>query len=294
MTRRIKPYEGVMQKLFAVLVGAMLLASPLRAEPLSRRAFTEAFATAVVKALPGAKVTVIGELLTDTRSPNGKTTASDLRDAYDRYLLAPSDLDAVLSEYVGVVTTWNADARHAPDRARIVPIFQSQRWFEGLQQDLQAGKSDKELRMLSEPYNEELTIFYVEEQAKSFRFLTTEDDVGDHAKLHELALANMRRLITKVTMQPGEDDIFIIDAGHEYEASLLLSNRMWSSGQIKVDGDIVAAVPIEQMLLLTGSHNSAGVARLRALAKEIVAAGSPRLSSSLFVYRDGKFVRFDD
>jgi uncharacterized protein YtpQ (UPF0354 family) len=277
-----------------VLIATLLSAGPLRAEPLSRRAFTETYAAAVMKALPGAKVTIIGELLTDTRSPNGKTTASDLRDAYDRYLLAPSDLDAILSEHVGVLVTWNADARHAPDRARIVPIFQSRRWFEGLQHELETGNSDKELRMLSEPYNDELTIFYVEEQSKSFRFLTTEDDVGDRAKLHELALVNLRRLVPRIQMQPGEDDIFIIDAGGEYEASLLLANRMWLSGQIKVDGDIVAAVPIEQMLLVAGSHNSAGLKRLRALAKEIVDAGPPALSNALFVYRDGKFVRFDD
>jgi uncharacterized protein YtpQ (UPF0354 family) len=148
--------------------------------------------------------------------------------------------------------------------------------------------------MLSEPYNEELTIFYVEEQSKSFRFLTTEDDVGDRAKLHELALVNLRRLVPKIQMQPGEDGILFIEAGGAYEASLLPANRLWLSGQIKVDGDIVAAVPIEQALLVTGSHNSAGLKRLRALAKAVVAAGPPALSSALFVYREGKFVRFDD
>jgi Protein of unknown function (DUF1444) len=284
----------LMRHFVFVLAAMTLLASPLRAEPLSRRAFTETYAAAVVKALPGAKVTIIGELLTDTRSPNGKTTASDLRDAYDRYLLVPADLDAILHEYVGVVVTWNAEPRRAPDRALIVPIFQSQRWLDGLQQQLQAGNSDKELKMLSEPYNAELTIFYVEAQAKSFRFLTVEDDVGDRAKLHELALVNLRRLMPKIQMLPGEDGIFIFDAGREYEASLLLANRMWLSGQIKVDGDIVAAAPIEQMLLITGSHNSAGLEKLRALAKEIVDAGPPALSSALFVYRDGKFVKFED
>jgi hypothetical protein len=67
----------------------------------------------------------------------------------------------------------------------------------------------------------------------------------------------------------------------------------WSSGQIKVDGDIVAAVPVEDALLLTGSRNRAGLERLRAVAKD-VAAGPSGLSNALFVYRDGKFVRFDD
>jgi hypothetical protein len=110
-----------MRKRFVmILATTMLLASPLRAESLSRRAFTAAYAAAVVKALADAKITIIGELLTDTRGPNGKMTASDLRDAYDRYLLTPSDLDAILHEYVGVLVdaTRNADAQPAPGRLR--------------------------------------------------------------------------------------------------------------------------------------------------------------------------------
>jgi hypothetical protein len=42
------------------------------------------------------------------------------------------------------------------------------------------------------------------------------------------------------------------------------------------------------------TEKGAGLKRLRALAKEIVDAGPPALSSALFVYRDEKFVRFDD
>ena len=196
-----------------VLIAALLSSSPLRAEPLSPRAFTDAFAAAVVKAL--------------------------------------------------------------------------------LRQQLQAGGSDKEVHMLSEPYNEELEIFYVEDRPNSLRFLTTDDDVGDRAKLRDLALANLRRVITKVVLHPGEDDIYIVEAGGHFESSLLLSDRMWTSGQIKVDGDIVAAVPIKETLLLTGSRNRAGLDRMRALVTEVLAAG-PRLSNALFIYRDGKFVRFDD
>jgi len=76
--------------MFMCFVGAfaamVLLAGPARAEPLSPPAFTAAFAAAAVAAMPDAKVTVTGELSTDTRSAEGETTTSDLHNAYRVYL----------------------------------------------------------------------------------------------------------------------------------------------------------------------------------------------------------------
>ncbi len=147
-------------------------------------------------------------------------------------------------------------------------------------------------QVLTEPFNSELAIVYAEDLPSSMRFLTTRDDVGDRARLHDLALANLSRLLAKIEMRPGADGIFLIAAGGDYDASLLLADDLWSSGQIKVDGDIVVAAPAKGALLLTGSHNQAGIARLRALAVEL-ATGPYGLTPALFVWRGGKFVVFD-
>jgi hypothetical protein len=45
-------------------------------------------------------------------------------------------------------------------------------------------------------------------------------------------------------------------------------------------------------LVVTGSRNAAGLARLRAVAARF-AAGPNGLSTALFVYRNGKFVKFE-
>jgi uncharacterized protein YtpQ (UPF0354 family) len=94
-------------------------------------------------------------------------------------------------------------------------------------------------------------------------------------------------------METAANGNYLVRAGGTYEASLLLVHGLWSSGQIKVDGDIVAAVPARDVLLITGSGNQANVARLRALALKL-ATGPYALTSALFVYRGGKFVLFDD
>jgi len=147
------------------------------------------------------------------------------------------------------------------------------------------------VQLLTEPFNSELTIVYAEDRPSSIRFLMTRDDVGDHAKLRDLALGNLKHLLPKIEMRALPYGTFVISTGGNYEASLLLADSIWSDGQIKVDGDIVVAVPLEDALLITGSNNPAGIMRLRALAADL-AAGPYGLTASLFVYRGGKWLKF--
>jgi uncharacterized protein YtpQ (UPF0354 family) len=87
----------------------------------------------------------------------------------------------------------------------------------------------------------------------------------------------------------------MITADGSYESSLLLLDDLWSKGDVpaKVDGDVVVAIPARDLLFFTGSSNPAGVARLRELAAKYVKQASYRLTAALFVYRDGRFTRFD-
>jgi uncharacterized protein YtpQ (UPF0354 family) len=174
------------------------------------------------------------------------------------------------------------------DRSRIVPVIKTQRWLDGVRQEL----TTPEKQPLTEPYNSELIVAYAEDLPSSIRYLNGHDDVGDRAKLHELALSNLHRMLSKIEMRPGADGIYFIEAGGDYEASLLLADYIWTSGQFDVDGDIVVAVPAKNALFVTGSRNRAGLKKLRAIAAE-VAAAPYGLTPALFVYRGGKFVVFD-
>ena len=68
---------------------------------------------------------------------------------------------------------------------------------------------------------------------------------------------------------------------------------IWRSGQIKVDGEIVAAIPAKDVLLVTGSRDRKGIAKLRALAAEFFGQSRYSLTETLFVYRNGQFVKFE-
>jgi uncharacterized protein YtpQ (UPF0354 family) len=77
-----------------------------------------------------------------------------------------------------------------------------------------------------------------------------------------------------------------------YEASPLLSDHIWSSGQVKVQGDIVVAIPAKDALLLTGSQNRNGLAGIRKMVAELTAQQRYALTDTLFVYRNGRCVKF--
>ena len=146
--------------------------------------------------------------------------------------------------------------------------------------------------LVAEPLNSDLVVVYAENRLGALRILSSRDDVGDRTRLREAALTNLSRLLPKIEIRPGSDGVLLISAGGEFDASLLLADNLWSGGQIKVDGDIVVAVPAKDVLIATGSHNLPGLTRLRAAAAKF-ASGPNGLTTALFVYRDGKFMRFE-
>ena len=265
------------------------------AEIMSPRAFTDAFAATAHAAIPSAQVVVKGDLNVETRNAAGEATVSDLHNAYNRYSADPEHAREIIQGYVATLAdTVQQSGTKAPlDRSRIVPVLKNQTWVDATRKFLRALPPGKASEPLTEPFNSKLTIVYVEDRAHSMRYLTTRDDVGDRAKLHDSALANLGHLLGKMEMRGAADGLWLISAGGNYEASLLLADGIWSSGQVKVDGDIVAAVPAKDALMVTGSRNAAGVARLRQVAAEL-AHGPYALTPALFVYRDGKFIEFDE
>jgi uncharacterized protein YtpQ (UPF0354 family) len=285
-----------MVRVAAALVLAVVMfagfAGAAEAEPLTPQAFTAAFAAAAAAALPAAKVAEAGDLHLETNIAGGGTVTTDLHNAYQTYLGDPARLDAVIRGYVAVLVEalQVKDGTLTIDRTHIVPVLKPIAWVRAIQQRRQPTPAKQ---LLTESFNGELMIVYAEDRPSAVRYLMTGDDVGDRSKLHDLALANLNRLLPKIEMRPGPDGISLISAGGEYEPSLLLADGIWSSGQIQVDGEIVAAVPAAGLLLVTGSHNRTGITRLRAIAAEF-AAKPYGLTSALFVYRAGKWKEFAD
>jgi uncharacterized protein YtpQ (UPF0354 family) len=276
---------------FALIVVAGS-SGPAAAEILTARAFTEAVAQAARSSMPSTKVTVTGDLEYVLKYANGASATSNLTNAYADYKRDPRSLNTLIHAQIAALLEAGGDADGLPkiERSLIVPVIRNRQWVEDMER--RGREKAPSLAPLAEPLNSELFVVYAEDRPGILRILSTRDDVGDRTKLHDLAVANLSILLPKIQMRTGADGVFLVSAGGDFEASLLVIDSLWTGGQIKVDGDIVAAVPAKDALLVTGSNNHAGIVRMRAVAAD-VAAGPYGLTSSLFVRRSGKWMTFD-
>jgi uncharacterized protein YtpQ (UPF0354 family) len=260
--------------------------------PLSRAEFAREFAKGLRSTLPGSKVDIKAERELRITNAKGKESTMFLDNAYAEYLRDPKALSAVIQKYSAGFAEFPGDEASI-DRSRIVPIVKDRKWLAQIRESLKARGAEQPPENVFDDLNEELVVVYAEDNPKSIRYLTPKNlqDIGiARGDLRGLAVGNLERLLPKIEVHPGP--LFsMVKADGNYEASLLLFDGIWSSGQIRVDGDFVVAVPARDVLLVTGSRNPAGIAKLRELAAQMARESSYHLTDQLFVYRNGSFTR---
>jgi uncharacterized protein YtpQ (UPF0354 family) len=215
-----------------------------------------------------------------------------LGNAYSQYLGHPKAIDEILKIYTSSFAETRAMTGEI-DRSRIVPIIKDREWLGEIKQSPKLG-GGQPLENVNEDLNEDLVIVYAEDTPKNIRYFPPKalEELGiSRDQLRGLAVANLRQLIPKPEIRSGAL-VSIITAGGNYEASLLLLDDLWATLPTS-DGDIVVAIPARDLLVFTGSHNQKGIAKLRELAAKYSRESAYRLTNALFVYRNGRFVRFE-
>jgi uncharacterized protein YtpQ (UPF0354 family) len=215
-----------------------------------------------------------------------------LGNAYDLYRANPSAGKRIIGDVIaaGLEAMERSGLKIRKDQ--IVPVIKDRNWLEESRQAMvMRGQQDVPLPV-HEGYNEELVICYAEDSEKGIRYLQDKDVEEARiapGELRALAVSNLKRLLADVKAQGGEG-LYMFTADGTYESSLILFDELWADGRLEVRGEIVIAVPSRELLLVTGTGNEEGMARLREVAEEVHREGAPyRLSKSLFVYRRGEF-----
>jgi uncharacterized protein YtpQ (UPF0354 family) len=255
------------------------------AEMLTPPAFTDEF----TRARPSANVSVAGDLKLTIKETDGLVRNIQLNNAYNEYKLDPQRFDDLVATFSAIFSQ-PASKTAGLDRTRIIPVIKDRQWLDELHNTLKAkGVAQQHL---ADRFNNELVIVYAQDDPNRMRYLTTQEDFGlSREELRSLAIANLKRVLPKIEMR-RVGDVSLMSAGGNYEASLLLIDDIWSSGQIQVNGDIVVAIPTRDALLVTGSRSRSGLKLVRELAAKFKAQGPYELTDTLFRYRDGRFTKF--
>lgn len=284
-----------MGRLGTVLALAMLCLGPMLGDAMAQEATPQRYTAEVARGLaakmPASKVEVVGELELSIKETNGRERRLNLRNLYGDYKNNPATLDAIVDSYYTALNK-PASGGAAFDHARIVPVIKDRAWLADNERGLKARGVTA--RFLFDDFNEELVIAYALDEGGRVRYLMANERIGVERKdLRRLAVQNLGDILPDVEMRQDEG-VVLLKAGGDYEASLLLFDGIWRNGPVKVDGDIVVAVPAKDVLLVTGSNNRNGVAALRVLAAKLKAESRYQLTDTLFVYRDGRFTRFGE
>lgn len=288
-----------MRRIIPTFVGLLILTACSGDRPLSKSAFTDEFATRLRQAAPTLKVEIKAEPELKLTTSAGHDSIAYLDNSYTAYRASPKDREAIFAQYIGgTIEAGNVSAKDTPlDQSMITPVIKHRAWLTEIISSTKGhGLGDKPVEFVYEPLNAELVIAYAEDSPKTLSYLTPTRLQTTGLKmtdLRKLAVENLKRMLTQVEAKGG-NGIYLMTAGGTYEASLLLFDDIWQEKKLKVEGDYVVAVPSRDMLLITGSENKEGIKKVRELAKGTVAEASYRLRADLFVYRDGRFVRFDD
>ena len=261
---------------------------------LTPNEFTKEFVRSLRKAYPEIHVQIVNDLELKLTSADGRDSSAFLNNAYDTYKQDPKAKQDVLHKFVSAFAETVADSGKAVDRTRVVPVIKDRPWLEEVRQTLAKDGAKKLPEPVFEDYNSDLVIVYAEDSQKNMRYVPAADFEAAKIKksdLRGLACENLKRLLPKIE-RVGANGLYMINAGGDYEASLLLLDSLWTDGQMQVQGDFVVAIPTRDLLLVTGSRDSQGIEKLKQVVEQAAKDGSYRLTSKLFVYRNGKFVEF--
>ncbi len=244
---------------------------------------------------PGLPVAVVGGLELRVGGRDGEGSQVFLYNAYDAYRRSPEQLETVLGNYAMALEQLGTVRDDPVDPERIVPVIKDRNWTrETLARVRSHPKYKAGQEQVFEHYNDELVVFYAEDLPHGIRYLTSAGAKQwglNLERLRPLAVRNLRALLPQVQVL-GSDGLYLISAGGNYEASLLLFETLWRTRKLEVPGDYVVAVPARDTLLVTGSEDFEGLRRVRETVAQVYPKAPYRLTDRLFVRQGERFEIF--
>jgi len=252
----------------------------LEAPDLREREFTELLARLIPVRQRGAQAVVVGPLRLKITLENGMDLTSDLGNLWEQCGGRPGSRLEYCERYLGALSEIGENT--VTRDALIVPVIKSQGWVEF------AGQK---VKLKAQPFVADLWIVYARDKPNSLEYLTVEHP-STLAELRGQALENLKSVLPGVALQGGEGT-YMVTAGGDFEASLLLLDDFWRQVEHLVEGDPVAAVPSRDVLVFTGARSEDGLGRVRAIVAEVSKGSAYLISPTLLVRRDGRWEAFE-
>jgi uncharacterized protein YtpQ (UPF0354 family) len=286
-----------MKKLFFRILAVLTLAGCSDQKIMTPGAFTTEYVNVLKKTHPAAHVKIQADLQLKISGASGTELTVFLDNCYQEYSGNPKNKTAIIERYVSAFSAEPNFDRTQIDTSRIVPVIKDRGWLDEIKKVVMASVGGQWSENVHDSFNNELVIVYAEDTEKNLHYLSAKDMEKLPIKrdeLRALAVKNLRAMLGDSVQIRGGNGKYMLIAGGTFEASLLLLDNLWDEKTFEVDGDIVVTVPARDVLLITGSKDKDAITTLRKHAAQVATEAPYRLTVDLFVYRAGKFEKFND
>jgi uncharacterized protein YtpQ (UPF0354 family) len=228
----------------------------------------------------------------EVRTKHGKTLTVRLDNLFaDASRAAPEERDRLLLQFVAA-TIESAEGlvgEQGPSLDQVVPTIKSAEWIDWV--------PTKDLA--SEHLVADLFVVYAFDRPGSMqyaRWSELERFGPSRTELRQMALSNLRaRIPTQLGMR-GDDKSFLLIAGGNCEASLILLDEVWEKLGSSISDDIVVCVLARDICLVTANGVSSGLESLVAARDRCCAHGMPSnfISKTLLRRRGKEWIRLQE
>ena len=277
-------------KVFLILI--LLVGCAEKSKIMNSKQFTEHYMKELQSVFSEVDFTLTDDF-TITAEHNDSTYQHYSGNAYSLYKQNPEDLELIISNYINSAVELYIP-REAINIERIIPVLRSREYFENVIELM--NKNEDATNILGDDYDEGLVIMFGEDRDSSTSFLSDEDidELNiERENLFDLSLENFKNIVTNIERN-GDSQIYMVTAGGNYEAMLILWTELWTKETFPVDGEIIIAIPNRDLLLVTGSEDMEGMEKIKQITKESYENGIYEISPHLYKWNGEKFQKFID
>ena len=147
---------------------------------------------------------------------------------------------------------------------------------------------------VTRPFCADLIVNYAVDLPSHFEFINAWQ-LAEHGmtedELHRLAMGNLPKRLPSIELH-GEAPKFMVTAGGNFEATLLLVDDLWEQLEEQMAGGVLATVPARDLLFVSASGWEDGLPFLRDMASKDWESRYA-LSQCVLARREGKWVPYD-
>ena len=296
--KTIQQMFGIPNILKVLVIGILMTGCHPHKQVITLKEFTQEYKDSLSVRYPTIQFSLI-----DDTTISSKGIKNDWRiyshNAYLAYLSDTALLSEILSSYTsGMGESFDNErtSRHI-DKDKILPIIKPVRYLDDVRKEEEKFESKSHndtLDPVCEVYNQQLLIFYVEDQKNSMRFIRYKD-LNDISlckdSLSLIAIQNLNKSLTNIQGKGG-NGLFMVTAGGNYEASLILLKDIFVKTNFPVKGDFIIAIPNRDLFFITGSKEDDGIKKLRDLISSSYYSGDHPISEDLFRWNGNRFEKY--